>query len=49
MADIRFTLNGKEVAYAGSATDRLLDVLRNEYRMSAHWCLFAIVLGFCWR
>jgi len=38
MADIRFTLNGKEVAYAGSATDRLLDVLRNEYRCTSVKC-----------
>ncbi len=38
MNEIRFTLNGKEVAYAGSATDRLLDVLRNEYRCTSVKC-----------
>ena len=38
MADIRFTLNGKEVAYGGSATDRLLDVLRDEYRCTSVKC-----------
>ncbi|MBQ9648543.1 MAG: (2Fe-2S)-binding protein [Oscillospiraceae bacterium] len=38
MADIRFTLNGKEVAYGGSATDRLLEVLRNEYRCTSVKC-----------
>ena len=38
MADIKFTLNGKEVAYAGSATDRLLDVLRDEYRCTSVKC-----------
>ena len=30
MAAIRFTLNGKDVEYPGSAADRLLDVLRSE-------------------
>lgn len=38
MADIQFVLNGKEVAYAGSATDRLLDVLRNEFRCTSVKC-----------
>lgn len=38
MDDIRFTLNGKEVTYAGSATDRLLDVLRNDYRCTSVKC-----------
>ena len=38
MADIRFTLNGKEVAYSGSATDRLLEVLRGEYRCTSVKC-----------
>ena len=38
MANIKFTLNGKEVAYAGSATDRLLDVLRDEYRCTSVKC-----------
>ena len=38
MSEIRFTLNGKEVAYAGSATDRLLDVLRDEYRCTSVKC-----------
>lgn len=38
MADIQFTLNGKEVAYAGSATDRLLDVLRDEFRCTSVKC-----------
>lgn len=38
MNEIRFTLNGKEVAYAGSATDRLLDVLRDEYRCTSVKC-----------
>ena len=28
MNDIQFILNGKTVSYAGSAADRLLDVLR---------------------
>ena len=38
MADICFTLNGKEVAYGGSAADRLLDVLRDEYRCTSVKC-----------
>ena len=38
MADIRFTLNGRAVAYAGSAADRLLDVLRRDYRCTSVKC-----------
>ncbi len=38
MADIRFTLNGKEKAYGGSATDRLLEVLRDEYSCTSVKC-----------
>ena len=38
MAAIRFTLNGKEVEYAGSATDRLLDVLRSDYQCTSVKC-----------
>ena len=38
MDEIRFTLNGKEVAYAGSAADRLLDVLRDVYRCTSVKC-----------
>ena len=38
MADIRFTLNGRETAYGGGATDRLLEVLRNEYRCTSVKC-----------
>lgn len=38
MADIRFTLNGREVAYGGAATDRLLEALRNEYRCTSVKC-----------
>ena len=38
MNDIRFTLNGNETIYEGSATDRLLDVLRNEYDMKSVKC-----------
>ena len=32
MNDIQFILNGKTVSYAGSAADRLLDVLRDTFR-----------------
>ena len=35
---IRFTLNGNEVEYAGSAADRLLDVLRAEYQCTSVKC-----------
>lgn len=38
MADIRFVLNGKETEYHGSATERLLDVLRNQYRCTSVKC-----------
>ena len=38
MNDIRFVLNGKEVVYNGSATDRLLDVLRDTYRCTSVKC-----------
>ncbi|MBQ7529863.1 (2Fe-2S)-binding protein [bacterium] len=38
MADIHFTLNGQEVAYEGSAADRLLDVLRDTYRCTSVKC-----------
>ena len=38
MADIRFTLNGKETAYDGGATDRLLEALRSEYRCTSVKC-----------
>ena len=38
MDAIRFVLNGKDVAYCGSATDRLLDVLRDTYRMTSVKC-----------
>ena len=38
MADIRFTLNGREAAYGGSAADRLLEVLRNTYRCTSVKC-----------
>ena len=38
MSAIRFTLNGKEVEYAGSAADRLLDVLRNEFQCTSVKC-----------
>jgi carbon-monoxide dehydrogenase small subunit len=35
---IVFQLNGEEVVYEGSATDRLLDVLREEYRLTGVKC-----------
>ena len=38
MNEIRFILNGKEVAYGGSAADRLLDVLRDTYRCTSVKC-----------
>ena len=38
MNDIKFLLNGKETAYTGSATDRLLDVLRDTYRCTSVKC-----------
>ena len=38
MDGIRFKLNGKEIEYAGAATDRLLDVLRDDYDMKSVKC-----------
>ena len=38
MNEIKFVLNKKEVAYEGSATDRLLDVLRDTYDMKSVKC-----------
>ena len=38
MTDVRFTLNGKETVYSGSPADRLLDVLRNTYRLTSVKC-----------
>ena len=38
MNEIKFILNGKEVSYDGSATDRLLDVLRDTYRCTSVKC-----------
>ena len=38
MNDIKFILNGKEVSYEGDATARLLDVLREEYRLTGVKC-----------
>ena len=38
MNGINFRLNGNEMTYAGSATDRLLDVLRDEYDMKSVKC-----------
>ncbi len=38
MNNITFTLNGKTVSYDGSATDRLLDVLRDTYGMTSVKC-----------
>ena len=35
---ITFTLNGKETTYDGSAADRLLDVLREHYRLTGVKC-----------
>ena len=31
---IKFRLNGEEVSYAGSASARLLDVLRDDFRLT---------------
>ena len=36
--EIKFTLNGQPVAYAGSAADRLLDVLRETYKLTGVKC-----------
>ena len=38
MEDIRFTLNGTETVYAGSAADRLLEVLRDTYDLKSVKC-----------
>ena len=38
MSDIRFTLNGNDICYAGSAADRLLEVLRDTYNMKSVKC-----------
>ncbi|MBQ6927349.1 MAG: (2Fe-2S)-binding protein [Oscillospiraceae bacterium] len=38
MAELTFNLNGNEVRYTGSAADRLLDVLRNEYHCTSVKC-----------
>ncbi|MBO4938600.1 MAG: (2Fe-2S)-binding protein [Oscillospiraceae bacterium] len=38
MDAIKFVLNGVEVAYEGSATDRLLDVLRDTYGTKSVKC-----------
>ena len=38
MTDVRFTLNGKDTVYTGSPADRLLDVLRNTYRLTSVKC-----------
>ncbi len=38
MNDISFTLNGKVTNYAGSAADRLLEVLRDTYDMKSVKC-----------
>ena len=38
MDGIRFTLNGAPVTYNGSATDRLLDVLRSTYGCTSVKC-----------
>lgn len=38
MSAIKFILNGAEVSYEGSATDRLLDVLRDNYSCKSVKC-----------
>ncbi|MFT3982646.1 MAG: (2Fe-2S)-binding protein [Lachnospiraceae bacterium] len=38
MNEIRFILNDREVFYEGSASDRLLDVLRDYYRTTSVKC-----------
>ncbi|MFV0413494.1 MAG: (2Fe-2S)-binding protein [Oscillospiraceae bacterium] len=38
MANIAFVLNGKQVVYNGSATDRLLDVLRRDFANTGVKC-----------
>ena len=39
MDAIRFTLNGNEVSYSGSGSDRLLEVLRDTYHILPHFPL----------
>ncbi len=36
--EIKFILNGKETAYTGNADNRLLDVLRGEYKLKGVKC-----------
>lgn len=38
MSAIKFVLNGNEVTYDGSATDRLLDALRDDYSCKSVKC-----------
>lgn len=38
MSAIKFILNGAEVSYEGSATDRLLDVLRDDFSCKSVKC-----------
>ncbi len=38
MAELSFILNGSRVRYDGSAADRLLDALRNEYHCTSVKC-----------
>ena len=38
MTEIRFKLNGKETVFSGDLTSRLLDVLRNTYRLTSVKC-----------
>lgn len=35
---MKFTLNGKEIEYSGNLSARLLDVLRDEYRLTGVKC-----------
>ncbi len=36
--EIRFTMNGEEAIYAGNPSDRLLDTLREHYRLTGTKC-----------
>ncbi len=38
MDSIKFVLNGKDVSYEGSAADRLLDVLRDDFKCKSVKC-----------
>lgn len=38
MSDIKFTLNGKQQAYKGDLSNRLLDVLRDQYGLTGVKC-----------